>query len=29
MFPPVTGTFHSFQITPQSTCSAVWVRMRA
>ena len=29
MFPPVTGTDHSFQITPHSTCSAVWVRMRA
>ena len=28
MFPPVTGTRHSFQITPQSTCSAVWVRIR-
>ena len=29
MFPPVTGTRHSFQITPHRTCSAVWVRMRA
>ena len=29
MFPPVTGTRHSFQITPHSTWSAVWVRMRA
>ena len=29
MFPPVTGTRHSFQITPHSTCSAVWVRMSA
>ena len=27
MFPPVTGTCHSFQITPHSTCSAVCVRM--
>ena len=27
MFPPVTGTRHSFQITPHSTCSAVWVRI--
>ena len=29
MFPPVTGTRHSFQITPQSTCSAVCVRISA
>ena len=29
MLPPVTGTDHSFQITPHSTCSAVWVRIRA
>ena len=29
MFPPVTGTAHSFQITPHSTCSAVWVRISA
>ena len=29
MFPPVTGTRHSFQMTPHSTWSAVWVRMSA
>ena len=29
MFPPVTGTPHSFQMTPHSTWSAVWVRIRA
>ena len=29
MFPPVTAVPHSFQITPQSTCSAVWVRISA
>ena len=28
MFPPVTGTRHSFQMTPHSTCRAVWVRIR-
>lgn len=27
MLPPVTGTCHSFQITPHSTCNAVWVRI--
>ena len=27
MFPPVTGTCHSFQITPHSTCIAVCVRI--
>ena len=29
MFPPVTAVRHSFQITPHSTCSAVWVRISA
>ena len=29
MFPPVTGTPHSFQITPHSTWRAVWVRIEA
>ena len=29
MFPPVTAVDHSFQITPHSTCSAVWVRISA
>jgi hypothetical protein len=28
MLPPVTGTFHSFQMTPHSTCKAVCVRIR-
>ena len=28
MLPPVTGTPHSFQMTPHSTWRAVWVRMR-
>ena len=28
MFPPVTAVAHSFQITPQRMCSALWVRMR-
>jgi hypothetical protein len=28
MFPPVTLRPHSFQITPQRMCNAVWVRMR-
>ena len=27
MLPPVTGTPHSFQMTPHSTWRAVWVRM--
>ena len=27
MFPPVTGTRHSFQMTPHSTWSAEWVRI--
>ena len=27
MFPPVTGTFHSFQITPHKMCIAVCVRI--
>ncbi len=29
MFPPVTGTPHSCQITPHSTWSAEWVRISA
>ena len=29
MFPPVTALPHSFQITPQRMCSAVWVRIKA
>ena len=29
MLPPVTGTRHSFQMTPHSTCSAEWVRISA
>ena len=29
MFPPVTGTRHSFQMTPHSTWSAEWVRISA
>ena len=27
MLPPVTGTRHSFQMTPHSTCRAEWVRI--